>query len=450
MIANLFNLATVPMPLRLTGDDGWIILAAVLCAMACALPGSFLVLRRMSMMGDALSHAVLPGLAVAFLLTGSRSGPVMLIGAAVVGVITALLTQLITSLGKVEESASMGVVFTTLFALGLVLIRMAADHVDLDPGCVLYGAIETVPLDMVRVGGLHLPRVVLILSVTLLVNTLLVLVFYKELKVSSFDPALATTLGINANLMHYLLMTVVAATTVASFEAAGSILVVAMLIVPGATALLLTQRLGPMLLISLVIAAMSGVLGHVGAITLPRAFGYADTNTSGMMSAAAGLLFLLALLFAPRQGVLSRIAHRMALSVRIAAEDVLGQLYRFEEAAGNELGQLMPLPELESRLTAGAVVRRLAIESLRRRGRVVADATGCRLTPVGRDEARRLLGSHRLWETYFAEQVQVRPDHTHRPAEELEHVTTQTMRQELRAIAQTDTSPQGKPIPKEG
>ena len=121
-----------------TSFDSWIVVTGALCAMACALPGCFLVLRKMSMMGDAISHAVLPGLATAFIVTGSRASLTMFLGAAIVGVLTAVFTQWISRFGNVDRGAAMGIVFTTLFALGLVLIRSAADHVDLDPGCVLY------------------------------------------------------------------------------------------------------------------------------------------------------------------------------------------------------------------------------------------------------------------------------------------------------------------------
>jgi manganese/zinc/iron transport system permease protein len=298
--------------------DGWIVVAGVLCAAACALVGSFLVLRKMSMMGDAISHAVLPGLAVAFLLTGSRASLPMFIGAAIAGVLTAMFTEWIRGAGKVDEGASMGVVFTALFALGLLLVVQAADHVDLDPGCVLYGAIELTPLDTVRVGGYDIPRVVLTLGTVFVLNLTCVLLLYKELKISSFDPALATTLGINARFMHYLLMTLVALTAVAAFESVGNILVVAMLIVPAATAHLLTDRLSIMIGLALLFGAISAVLGHVGAIALPAAFGYESTNTAGMMALMSGLLFALAIVFGPRHGILSRLRARTKRSEDIA------------------------------------------------------------------------------------------------------------------------------------
>ena len=277
-------------------DDTWIVVVGALCAAACALPGCFLVLRGMSMMGDAISHAVLPGLAIGFMLTGSRASLVMFAGAALVGVLTAVFTQWISQFGRVDRGAAMGIVFTTLFALGLVLIVRAADRVDLDPGCVLYGAVEYTPRDVlmeVELMGarLEVPRAAVLLGGVLMVNVLLVAVLYKEFNLSSFDPALATTVGVPATFMHYLLMSMVAVTTVASFEAVGSIIVIAMLIVPAATAYLLTHRLAVMLVLSVILGVLSAGLGHLGAITLPEWFGFAGTSTSGAMAVAVGLIF---------------------------------------------------------------------------------------------------------------------------------------------------------------
>lgn len=286
--------------------DTWIIVAGVLCAVACALPGTILVLRRMSMMGDAISHAVLPGLALAFLFTGSRASLPMFAGAAASGVLAALAIQWINRLGKVDQGASMGIVFTTLFAIGLLLIVQAADHVDLDPGCVLYGAIELVPLDIMPLGGMEVPRSVVVLLAVLLVNLTLLLVFYKEFRITAFDPGLASTAGISPAALHYLLMIMVAVTTVASFEAVGSILVIAMLVVPAATASLLTQRFGSMLMAATALAAVSAILGHLGALVIPPWFGFRGTSTSGMMAVAAGALFLAAWLFNPDRGLLTR------------------------------------------------------------------------------------------------------------------------------------------------
>ncbi len=305
--------------------DSWIVVVGILTAVACALPGCFLFLRQMSMMGDAISHAVLPGLAVAFLITGSRASVGMFIGAALVGLLTALFTQWISKFGNVDRGAAMGVVFTSLFALGLLLIVRAADHVDLDPGCVLYGAIELTPLDQVTLAAgplvIDVPRAAITLSAVAVLNLAFILVFYKELKLSAFDPSLATTLGFNATLMHYLLMAIVAITTVAAFEAVGSIIVIAMLIVPAATAHLLTDRLPAMILLAAVLAALSAIAGHVSALVLPPLLGFTSTSTSGMMAVVAGVIFLVTALFAPRYGILRKLFIRNHQAPSESAKD---------------------------------------------------------------------------------------------------------------------------------
>lgn len=423
--------------------DGWIVAAGVLCAMACALLGNFLVLRRMSMMGDAISHAVLPGLAAAFLVTGSRDSVPMFIGAAVVGVLTAVLTQWVAKFGRVEESASMGVVFTALFAVGLIMIVRAADKVDLDPGCVLYGATETIAAD--ALGG-RVPAAVWKLLIVFAIDVLFVVLFFKELRISSFDPELATTVGVNATFMHYLLMTLVALTTVASFETVGSVLVVAMLIVPAAAAHLLTDRLGSMVLVSLVLAAASAIGGHLLATTVPMSLGLPDTNTAGMMAVAAGLLFLAAALGSPRHGVISKMVHRSSVTLRVAREDLLGLFYRHEETHGAE----HPAPAaqvMKQAVVGGPVLGRLALRTLVRRDEIERLNGGYRLTARGREEARQLVRAHRLWEGYLQSHTTLPVDHLHAPAERLEHVTSAAMRDELAGEAEPATDPQGKTIP---
>lgn len=281
-------------------EDLWTVGTAALCSVSCAVLGCFLVLRRMSLLGDAISHAILPGLAVAFILTGTREPWAMLAGAMAVGVLTALLSAGLSRWGRVPEDASMGVVFTTLFALGVVLVTFVASRIDLDPGCVLYGLIEFVPFDTLSLFGAEVPRAFVWLGVMLAVNLTLIAAFYKELKIVCFDPHLATTLGINAALVHYALMTTVAATSVASFEAVGSILVIAMLIAPGATAQLLTDRLPRMLWWSAGLAALAAVAGYALAVRL-------DTSVAGMIATVSLGLFMLAALLAPRHGVVARV-----------------------------------------------------------------------------------------------------------------------------------------------
>ncbi len=319
-----------------TEIDTWIVIIGALCAAGCAIPGTILVLRRMSLMGDAISHTVLPGIAIAFLVTGSRDPTAMLIGAVIVGLITAFLVQAIQSLGKVEVGASMGIVFTVLFAFGLVLMRQAIDHVDIDPDCVLNGAIEFAWFDQVP-GGWGIPRGAIVNGVMLLANLFVMLLFYKEFKITAFDPSLAKSQGIKPGFMHYILMTMTAATAVAAFETVGSILVVAMFIVPPATAYLLTDRYGVLIILSLLIGIVSAGLGHLSAITVPTWFGFSGTTTAGAMAVAAGALFFGAWMVSPSQGLLSRVLRKVETRAHILREDVLGLLWRIEERNRGEL-----------------------------------------------------------------------------------------------------------------
>lgn len=284
-------------------DDLWTVAIAACCCLACGLLGCFLMLRRMSLLGDAISHAILPGLAAAFFLTGSREPFAMLAGAMVVGVLTAVISTGLNRWGRVPEDASMGVVFTTLFACGVILITLVARDVDLDPGCVLYGLIEFAPFDTVRVIGFELPRSFVWLFTVLVINVTLITIFFKELKIVCFDPYLATTMGISATAVHYGLMTAVAATSVASFEAVGSILVVAMLVAPGATAHLLTDKLSRLLWWSAAIAVLSAVLGYALAVRF-------NTSVAGMIATVGLGLFMFAAIASPRHGVIARQFHR--------------------------------------------------------------------------------------------------------------------------------------------
>ncbi len=439
-------LASLPYALVLSWDlDGWIVLAGVLAAVSAALVGNFLVLRKMSLLGDAISHAILPGLAVAFLISDSRSSLPMFIGAVIVGLATAAFTEWIRRVGRVDEGASMGVVFTSLFALGLVMIVQAADHVDLDPGCVLYGAIELTPLDTVALWGLDIPRVVIVLGTVSLLNLLFVTLFFKELKLTSFDPALATTLGFPAWLIHYLLMTQVAITAVASFESVGNILVVAMLVVPPAAAYMLTDRLGVMILLSVLIGSAAAVLGHLSALIIPEWFGYHSTSTAGMMAVMTGVLFTLAASFGPRHGILVRMVRRQLLAWRILREDIVGLLYRLAE---RQIDQKANFTFITQRLLATRWETRIALFSLRRGGLITSGHEGYRLTTAGVSRAEQVVRSHRLWETYLVTEAGIPDERIHEHAELFEHFTGDQLNRRLSDAAESPTTdPHGSHIP---
>ncbi|WP_027085970.1 metal ABC transporter permease [Cohnella panacarvi] len=277
----------------------WIILTGALVASTCGIVGCFLVLRKMAMIGDAISHSVLPGIVIAFLISGSRDSLFMLLGAAVIGLITVFLIQLFHQSG-VQSDASIGVVFTALFAVGVILVSMYTRNIDLDLDCVLYGEIAYVPWNTIEIGGVDIgPKAVWGIGLALLLCVILITAFYKQFKICSFDPAMAAAVGIPVALFHYLLMGLVSVSTVASFESVGAILVVGMLVVPPATAYLLTERLSRMILISIVLGCASSVIGYYLARML-------DASIAGSMICVAGGLFLLALLFSPTHGVIFR------------------------------------------------------------------------------------------------------------------------------------------------
>lgn len=426
--------------------DGWILLAGILCSASAALLGSFLVLRRMSMLGDAISHAVLPGLAAAFLLTASRQSTLMFIGAIVVGVLTSWLTQWTKQIGKVDEGAAIGVVFTGLFALGLVMIVQGADRVDLDPGCVLYGSIELIPLDKWSIAGWEIPRAVIILAVVTGINFVAVSVCYRQLKITSFDPALADSLGISSQAMHYLLAALVAMTAVAAFESVGNILVVAMLIVPPATAILLTDRLSRVLIVSVLLGSLAAIVGHFGAITIPRYWGYSSVSTAGAMTIASGGLLIIALLFAPKHGVVVNYGKRWLWNIKVTSEDIIALLYRSEENGEDGLSA--------SFFCKNLLISRRALwcyQWLLRVRRLASSDNGLlKLTEQGRLAAQDLVRSHRLWENYFASEVGLTAEQLHQPAERLEHFTGTQIRKQLHDHGPVqEVDPHGKPIPPE-
>lgn len=429
--------------------DFWIAVIGALTAAACGLLGCFLVLRRMSMMGDAISHAVLPGIAIAFILTESRDGMIMLVGAGVVGVLTAALTQWVHAWGRVETNASMGVVFTTLFAIGLILMVRGADSVDLDPGCVLYGAIESAPIDRMQVLGLLVPRAAVVMAIMLVIDVIFVLICFKELRIGAFDSALAETLGMRPKIVHYALMGLVAATSVAAFEAVGSILVVGMLIVPAATAQLLTDRLGPMLIVAMIVGVLGAVLGHVGGVVVPEALGLNDTKSAAVMILVTGLIFAIALVAAPRYGIMSRYLGRVLLGLQILREDVSGFLYRVEELQGVAISTRCAA--IADAIGARRWMTSLALRGLVRRGRIEPIEGGYRLTPSGRVDARGLVRTHRLWESYLQQHMEVPADHLHGPAMQLEHVTDEQMQRRLaEATRRPRFDPHGRQVPETG
>lgn len=424
--------------LALSASEVWVVATAVCCAVACALPGCFLVLRRLSMLGDAIAHAILPGLALAFLITQSRAPAPMLVGAMAAGLIAAAGSAGVRRLARLPEDTSLGLVFSAMFALGVILISFAARSVDLDPGCVLYGMLELVNFDRVVIMGVEMPRSFAWLAAVLGVNAIVIALLFKELRLTSFDPELARSMGLSPWLVGSVLLVLTTATCVASFEAVGSILVVAMLVAPGASASLLTARLGRMLLLAAVIAGSTAVGGYLLAARL-------NVTAAGMMSALSGGVFVACVLLSPRRGVLPSALRRLGLTVRIAREDLLADAYRAEERPSPVVIGVPSTIEGRPRQHGRYVLSAVARWSARWRGELLS---GDALTERGRATARDLIRSHRLWESYLASHLPLAADHLHEPSHRAEHfIDPQTQRDIARQVPDSESDPHGKPIP---
>lgn len=264
----------------------WIILTGALVAVSAGLLGCFLVLRRMSMIGDAISHAVLPGIVIAFLVSGNREPLTVLIGASALGLLTAFIIEYLSKNVKVQGDAAIGITYTFLFAVGIILLSIFAGQVDIDQDCVLYGEIAYVPIDtIITDSGINMgPRPIYLLGTLLIVIVVFIALFYKQLSITAFDPGFASAIGISTVLWHYLLMGLVSITTVISFESVGAILIINFLIGPPSIAYLLTKSLKRMLLLTVGIGILISFIGYYIAL-------YLDVSVAGSMAVTTGILF---------------------------------------------------------------------------------------------------------------------------------------------------------------
>ncbi|VAW46252.1 Manganese ABC transporter, inner membrane permease protein SitD [hydrothermal vent metagenome] len=275
-------------------NDIWILATASLVAAACALVGVFLILRRQALMGDAISHSVLLGIVLAYLITDSRALPIMLGGAVIIGLFTAWLSDTLHRVGKLQSDASIGIVFTLFFAIGVILISLYAGQIDLDQECVLYGEIAFIPFDTITIGGGRNledgfdigPRAFWAIAVVFSIVLISILVAFNRLKTVAFHSNLALSLGINIVFWHYFLMTLVSITTVASFDAVGAILVVALLVIPASSAYLIAKSLKAMLWLAVGYSQTAVAIGYTLAYQL-------DSSISASIAVSAGVLLLM-------------------------------------------------------------------------------------------------------------------------------------------------------------
>ena len=408
---------------------GWALATAAVTAAACSLVGTLLVARRMSLFGDALAHAVLPGIVLAALAGGRPGGPAVFAGALAAALITVWLTQALRVAGGVAEDAGAGVVFTTMFALGVALVTAAGRGVHLDAACILAGDLTFVPFDTIDLAGISVPRAFIAAALVLSLLVAAAWATWKLQVFTAFDAEAARAAGLPVAAVTGGLLAATALATVASFQAVGAILVVALLVVPAAAAELLVRRLHHAALVAVLLAVVGACLGYLAAW-------HWAVNEAGAIAVVLGLEYLAAAFLAPEDGIVARALAAAGFRWRVACEDVLAALWR-----GEESGVAAPPATLRGR-AAGLW--------LRAAGDIERTAAGWRLTPRGRRAAEMVVRSHRLWEAWLGRHVELPTDHLHPPAEWVEHHLGAAVRRRIEAeLGAVSSDPHGSEIPPE-
>jgi ABC-type Mn2+/Zn2+ transport system permease subunit/Mn-dependent DtxR family transcriptional regulator len=424
-------------------DTAITILMGALVAVACGWLGCWLILQGLALLGDAISHTVLLGIVVAFLITGNVTGIGMFVAATITGLVTVLLIDGLRASSRLKEDAAIGIVFTALFALGIVLLGTFASGAHIDRGHVLDGNLEFVTDgESLVLLGIDVPVAVCQMGAVVVLLLALIVAFYKELLLVAFDPLLAASLGLRPTLFRYGMLAVLSLTVVGSFRAVGPILVVAMLIAPAATAFLVTSRLPVMFVISALVGIVSAVVGYHLSYWL-------SVSVASAMVCVSCSLFGGAFLFAPRQGVLAAVWRRAGNRRRAGEENVIRRLWKL---TGGVPAAAVAASDVALALGAPDWKFRGIVRALRQRGWVEV-APGVprmlRLTPGGLLQAQRLDRAHRLWETFLVDQVGLASDHVHQAAEEVEHVLTDQLVEHLDdLLGHPEIDPHGAPIPR--
>lgn len=419
--------------------DTWIVIDIIIVAVSSVFVGTHLVLRKESLLGDGISHSVLPGIALGYILTNSRDSVFMFVGAIVMGILTAVISDYIAEHRRIDEAASLGVVFSGLFALGLLMISTVASDVDLDPSCVLFGAVELTPLDTIAIAGVYVPRAVISNGSILIINALALLVLHRKLNVSVFDPLFAQTIGIRVKQLRYFHIILVAITTVAAFESVGSILIVSLLVVPQAIGLLLSRSLKGVIIYGGIIAVISSVVGHFMAIAIPPLWGYPDTNTAGAVSVVMGILLLLVVFFAPQNGIIIKQLHTLYIQILISKDDIIKALYKTHgtHLSTSNIKDLVQQSLLTGRTNILAIF--LAKWYLLFSKKICHKNNKYICTAQGLVLATKVEDKHRMWEDYLYKQVDMTPDTVHSKAEQLEHIRQQELLRTLKEQASPNT-----------
>jgi len=406
---------------------------SMLLGIACGLMGTFLVVRKLALMSDALSHAVLPGVAIGFLWSMTKNPFAIFIGATIAGLLGAATAQAITSTTKHKEDAALGFVLAGFFAVGVCLLTMIQNL----PGGSKSGLDKFMFGQAAAMGR----EDVLILAGVVVICAAVIGIFYKEFLVTSFDPAFARSSGLRVQIFHYALMLMLAFAIVASLQAVGVVLVAAMLVIPAAAAFLLTDRLPRMLVLAAVFGMLSGALGAF--------FSFVGRNlpTGPVMVLTASAVFAVALFLAPRHGILAKWWRQRTRARRVQRENTLKAIYRVLEDEGFR-SESVSLRELAEHRRETLEHSEAAIKTLEHHGFATREGSDFALTPPGWKRACEIVRNHRLWELYLNHAANIPADHVHDEAEEIEHILgEENVRQLEKRLNYARRDPHGKLIP---
>lgn len=411
------------------------LVGAILLGISCGVLGSFIVVRKMALMGDTLSHAVLPGVAAGFLWSETKDPVAILVGATVVGLLATVLVSLIRQTTKIKEDAALGLVLASFFGVGICMLTRIQKLPNGNQSGIdkfMFG----------QAAALTQQDVTLMFATTVLTIILIVL-FYKGLLAMSFDPAFAVSIGLPVKAIHYMLMALLAFAIVVSLQAVGVVLVSAMLITPAASAYLLTDRMKHMLVLSAIFGMLAGAIGAF------LSFLGNNLPTGPFMVIGASVVFVLAYFFAPKHGVLTRWYRHLRRRQRVRMENMLKAMHRVMEDRDFH-GEGVSVKELATlrRETLEDITR--TVQEMVRNKYVTLGEAGNMVyfTPESFNHACRIVRNHRLWELYLTNEVDYQADHVHEDAEKIEHVLGEEIVRKLeRALDYPKTDPHGKKIP---
>jgi manganese/zinc/iron transport system permease protein len=412
------------------------VLGALLAGVTCAVLGCFITLRRMALFGDMLGHAVLPGIAAGFIIAGHKSTTALLLGAMVAGLLAAWTTRVICSRSPIKEDAALGITLSTFYAVGVWLISWITGPSRPDLSAEASGLKRYLFGNPAVIQTLDL----VFLGIAAAIVLLFVVLFFKELLACSFDPSFATTIGIPRRWVDAVLVLLLTLVIVVSIKILGVILVAALLVIPPATAYLLTERLRSMILCASVLGAASGFAGAY----LDFVF---DSGVGPTIVCVAFTFLVIAFLFAPRHGVVSRWCRHRQLALRTIRENLLATVYRIREREP-DVGSELDLARLATE--RGEEPRATRALARKLHGSGWGEVVGSRLvlTTEGERRGRKVVRGHRLWELFLQREASLAPDHVHAGAEEVEHFLGDEAIAELeRLLDYPDTDPHGRQIP---